>query len=69
MKTAMRVVTINIPDSYLDSFKSLIKLDLYASRSQIVRESLKDFLDKELKFTEDIKEQNFLEIRDVKRLM
>ena len=62
----MRIVTINIPDSYLKSFESLIKLDLYASRSQIVREALKDFLDKELKFTEDIQEENFLEIRDVK---
>jgi Arc/MetJ-type ribon-helix-helix transcriptional regulator len=59
----MRIVTINIPDSYLTAFESLIKLGLYNSRSQMVREALKDFLDKEKEFTDELIVDNFEKIK------
>ena len=59
----VRIVTINIPDSYLTAFESLIKLGLYNSRSQMVREALKDFLDKEKEFTDDLIVENFEKIK------
>lgn len=52
----MRVVTINVPNAYLESFESLIKLGLFNSRSQIVREAIKEFIDKEYEFTSDLKQ-------------
>lgn len=64
----MRIVTINIPDSYLTSFESLIKLGLYNSRSQIVREALKDFLTKEQDFTNNLKVDNFKKIKSVQAI-
>ena len=69
MKTKMKITTINIPDNYLASCEALIKLNLYASRSQIVRVALSEFLEKELKFNTDINEKNFIQIRDVRSQM
>ena len=64
----MRIVTINIPNSYLDAFQSLIDLGLYNSRSQIVRECLKEFLEKESQFIDDLKNDNFQQIKGKKNL-
>ncbi|MCP4763375.1 MAG: ribbon-helix-helix protein, CopG family [archaeon] len=61
----MRIVTINVPNSYIGAFENLIKLGLYNSRSQIVREALKDFLDKEKAFTVDLQSENFTKIKSV----
>lgn len=61
----MRIVTINIPNSYLDAFETLTNLGLYNSRSQIVREALKDFLDREQAFTDDLDPENFLKIKKI----
>ena len=58
-----RIVTINVPNSYLDAFETLIKLGMYNSRSQIVREALKEFLEHEYEFTDDLKQENFLKIK------
>ena len=46
----MKIVTVNIPESYLDSIKRLIGEDgLYPSRSELIRCAVRDFLIKELK--------------------
>ena len=45
--------------------KSLEKLGLYNSRSQIIRESLKEFLDKEQDFTQDLIQEQFEKIKSV----
>ncbi len=60
-KGFMRIVTINVPNSYITAFESMIYGGQYNNRSQIVREALKDFLEKEKEFTVDLK--NFDEIK------
>ncbi|MBD3351113.1 MAG: ribbon-helix-helix protein, CopG family [Candidatus Lokiarchaeota archaeon] len=61
----MRIVTINIPKYYLEAFEELTKMGLYNSRSAIVRDALKDFLDKELKFIEDLEPEKFAKIKSM----
>ena len=43
----LRNITINIPFIYETNIQKLIKLGLYSSRSQLVREALYFFLKKE----------------------
>lgn len=46
----MRIVTVNVPESYLDVIEKLIGDNgLYPSRSELVRTAIKRFLLKELK--------------------
>jgi Arc/MetJ-type ribon-helix-helix transcriptional regulator len=49
----------------MSAIQSLIDLGLYNSRSQIVREALKEFLDKELDFTQDLTPETFKKIKSV----
>ncbi|MHA1730128.1 MAG: ribbon-helix-helix domain-containing protein [Promethearchaeota archaeon] len=59
----MRIVTINVPDSYLAAFKSLTDAGLYNSRSELVRVCLTNFLDKEKRFVQDLKEEKIKKIQ------
>ena len=61
-----QIVTINIPDAYISAFESLIKLGLFNSRSEIVREALKEFLENEKQLNEDLEIENFAKIQSVK---
>ncbi len=46
----IKVVTINVPEAYLESIKKLVGKDgLYPSRSELIRCAVKEFLIKELK--------------------
>jgi Arc/MetJ-type ribon-helix-helix transcriptional regulator len=60
---AMKVITIFVPDPYLRSFESLIKLGLFNSRSQIAREALKEFIDKENIFMQDLEPEQFEKLK------
>jgi Arc/MetJ-type ribon-helix-helix transcriptional regulator len=62
---SMQIITINIPHSYFAAMKSFEKLGLYNSRSQIIREALKEFLDKEHDFTQDLISEQFEKIKSV----
>ena len=53
---SMRIVTINVPAAYLDALQSLVDVGLYNSRSQLVRECLKEFLDKEIGFISELRQ-------------
>ncbi|MFW9971086.1 MAG: ribbon-helix-helix domain-containing protein [Candidatus Odinarchaeota archaeon] len=45
----MKIVTVNIPESYLDSIEKLVGEEgLYPSRSELIRVAVRDFLIKEL---------------------
>ncbi len=46
----MKIITINIPDDYLEAIQGLVDLGLFQSRSDFVREAIRDFLDNEKKF-------------------
>lgn len=65
---AMRIVTINVPHSYLAAFQSLIDLGLYNSRSQLVRVCLKEFLEKEKDFIVDLKNDSIQLMKNIKNL-
>ena len=68
MTMTMRIVTINVPHSYLDAFQSLIDLGLYNSRSQLVRVCLKEFLEKEIEFITDLRNDKIQLMKNIKKL-
>ncbi|MFX0006459.1 MAG: ribbon-helix-helix domain-containing protein [Promethearchaeota archaeon] len=51
----MKIVTVNIPESYLDSIEKLVGEDgLYPSRSELIRVAVRDFLLRELKLATNL---------------
>jgi antitoxin ParD1/3/4 len=44
----MRVVTICLPESYVEGMDALIKKDMYPSRSEVIRIAIRDLLVAEL---------------------
>lgn len=51
----MKIVTVNVPESYIDAINKLIgENGLYPSRSELIRCAVRDFLLKELKAANNI---------------
>jgi len=47
----MKIVTINVPESYIEAINKLIGANgLYPSRSELIRSAVRDFLIKQLKW-------------------
>lgn len=44
----MRVVTVKLPETYLEGIDELIKIGRYTSRSEVIREAIRDLLRREL---------------------
>lgn len=55
----MQIITINLPEKYLDAIQILNDLGLYPSRSEAIRQALYDFLSKEIKMYRDLDEESF----------
>jgi Arc/MetJ-type ribon-helix-helix transcriptional regulator len=55
----MKIVTINIPDQYLDCIESMVNLGFYPSRSEAVREALKQFIIHEANLSRDMEKETF----------
>lgn len=55
----MKIITINMPEQYFEGFQVLVDLEMYPSRSQALRIALEEFLPKELKILENLKQKNF----------
>lgn len=55
----MKIITINLPEKYLDAIKVMNSFGLYPSRSEAIRTALRDFLSNELKMYNDLDEENF----------
>lgn len=55
----MKIVTINIPDQYLDCIESMVNLGFFPSRSEAVREALKGFLSNESTLNSDLDKTAF----------
>jgi Arc/MetJ-type ribon-helix-helix transcriptional regulator len=55
----MKIITINLPEKYLNAIQTLNYLGIYPSRSEAIRIALRDFLDEELKMYEDLDEESF----------
>jgi antitoxin ParD1/3/4 len=55
----MKIITINLPEKYLEAIQTLNDLGLYPSRSQAIRTALSEFLGDELKMFENLDDDTF----------
>lgn len=61
----MKIVTVNVPESYIDAIEKLIgENGLYPSRSELIRCAVREFLLKELRVSKKILGQNNEEDED-----
>ena len=61
----MKIVTVNVPETYIDAINRLIGEDgLYPSRSELIRCAVRDFLLKELKMANNMAKYNTPDIDD-----
>ena len=61
---AMKIVTINIPDQYLDCIESMVNLGYFPSRSEAVRQIIKSFLQQESELNRKIELEYFKTIEE-----
>jgi len=59
----MKIATINIPDDYLECIEVLVNLGYYPSRSEVIRECLKQFFGKEGQLNESLRVENFQAVK------
>ena len=51
----MKIVTVNIPDTYLDTIEKLVgENGLYPSRSELIRVAVREFLLRELRAADNL---------------
>ena len=50
----MQIITINLPEKYLEAIQVLNDNCIYPSRSEAIRVALREFLDDELKLYQDL---------------
>ena len=55
----MKIITINLPEKYLEAIQTLNDLGVYPSRSEAIRTALSQFLGDELKMFENLEEETF----------
>ena len=55
----MKIITINLPEKYLEAIQTLNDLGVYASRSEAIRTALGEFLGDELKMFQNLDEETF----------
>ncbi|MFX1379991.1 MAG: ribbon-helix-helix domain-containing protein [Promethearchaeota archaeon] len=61
----MKIVTVNIPESYLDSIEKLVgESGLYPSRSELIRVAVRDFLLRELKMANNLAKYKEAELEE-----
>ncbi|NHJ20499.1 MAG: ribbon-helix-helix protein, CopG family [Candidatus Lokiarchaeota archaeon] len=55
----MKIITINLPEKYLEAIQTLNDLGVYPSRSEAIRTALSEFLEHELKMFDNLEENTF----------
>ncbi|MFX0003961.1 MAG: ribbon-helix-helix domain-containing protein [Candidatus Hodarchaeota archaeon] len=55
----MKIITINLPEKYLQAIQILNDMGVYPSRSEAIRIALDDFLTNELKMFKDLDDESF----------
>ncbi len=55
----MKIITINLPEKYLEAIQTLNDLGVYPSRSEAIRSALREFLGDELKMFQNLEEETF----------
>ncbi|MFW9865342.1 MAG: CopG family ribbon-helix-helix protein [Promethearchaeota archaeon] len=62
----MKIVTVNIPESYLENIERLIgENGLYPSRSELIRCAVRDFLIKELRRANEMIKYKEVEVEKI----
>lgn len=60
----MKIITINIPNQYLDCLETMCKMGFFPSRSEAVRQALKQFLAKEEEVNKDLNAERFQQLKE-----
>jgi Arc/MetJ-type ribon-helix-helix transcriptional regulator len=61
----MKIVTVNVPESYIEAIEKLIgENGLYPSRSELIRCAVREFLLKELKMAKNMSKYNEPELEN-----
>jgi Arc/MetJ-type ribon-helix-helix transcriptional regulator len=55
----MKIITINLPEKYLEAIQTLNDLGIYPSRSEAIRTALSEFLEEELNMFNNLEENTF----------
>jgi len=55
----MKIITINLPEKYLEAIQTLNDLGVYPSRSEAIRTALSEFLNDELKMFNNLEDNTF----------
>ena len=55
----MKIITINLPEKYLEAIQTLNDLGVYPSRSEAIRVALGQFLNDEIKMFENLEDETF----------
>ena len=55
----MKIITINLPEKYLEAIQTLNDLGVYPSRSEAIRTALSQFLSDELKMFNNLEDETF----------
>ena len=55
----MKIITINLPEKYLEAIQILNDMGVYPSRSEAIRIALNNFLTNELKMFKDLDDESF----------
>jgi Arc/MetJ-type ribon-helix-helix transcriptional regulator len=61
----LKIVTIYIPEKYLDCIKIMVDFGYFPSRSEAIRQSLRLFLSKESEFIKDIEPEVFGNLKEI----
>lgn len=46
----LKLITLNLPEAYIDGIEKLIEEDLYPNRAEVIRMAVRDFIIKETNF-------------------
>jgi Arc/MetJ-type ribon-helix-helix transcriptional regulator len=50
----MQIITVNLPSIYIDAIAKLTDVKMFPSRSEAIRQALRDFLKNELEMVESL---------------
>jgi metal-responsive CopG/Arc/MetJ family transcriptional regulator len=57
----MDIITINLPKRFLKAFETLLEMGKFPNRSKLVRQAIKEFLEHELQFYQDLGDSDLYE--------
>lgn len=62
----MKIITINIPDQYLDCIETLVNMGYYPSRSEAFRQAIRRFLCREQNLRKNLNPGEFKTLQEIK---